>query len=373
LWHVAEARARRLLRILLVWLDAVPAGAGSIGLLRRRAVIPEESELLEIWYGDRTPPILLRLLEPVYATILWLRRALYRTGLLTRARAAVPVIVVGNVTAGGTGKTPLTIALVKALRARGLKPGVVSRGYGGSAREPTQVDAQSEPAVAGDEACLIARASRAPVAVGRKRVDAARLLTASSGVDVLIADDGLQHYGLWRDVEICVIDGERRFGNGRLLPAGPLREPESRARESDFVVCNGGAPADGEIAMVLAGDEAVALAATNRRCALTEFSGKRVHAIAGIGNPARFFAKLRGAGLDVIEHAFADHEVYTPDDIRFDDDFPVLMTEKDAVKCAAFADPRHWFVPVQARLPEAFFDAVAARIGGLKTGAQHAE
>jgi tetraacyldisaccharide 4'-kinase len=282
--------------------------------------------------------------------------------LLARVRASVPVIVVGNVTAGGTGKTPLTIALVEALRTRGFKPGVVSRGYGGSAREPMRVDARSDPAVAGDEACLIARATGAPVAIGRDRAATARLLTANDHVDVIVADDGLQHYGLCRDVEICVIDGERRFGNGRLLPAGPLREPANRVRECDFIVCNGGAPAAGEIAMVLAGDEAVALAQPERRSALREFAGKRVHAIAGIGNPARFFAGLRAAGIDVAEHAFADHEVYAPADIRYDDDLPVLMTEKDAVKCAGFADSRHWFVPVQAQLPQAFFDAVAARI-----------
>jgi tetraacyldisaccharide 4'-kinase len=224
------------------------------------------------------------------------------------------------------------------------------------------VDAQSDPAVVGDEACLIARAGRSPVAVGRDRVAAARLLTGKGAVDVLVADDGLQHYKLCRDVEICVIDGERRFGNSRLLPAGPLREPATRVAECDYRICNGGAPANGEIAMVLAGDEAVALASVNRRCALTDFAGKRVHAIAGIGNPARFFAKLRVAGIDVIEHAFSDHQVYVPAEIRFDDDLPVLMTEKDAVKCASIADSRHWCVPVQAQLPEEFFDAIAARM-----------
>ena len=322
----------------------------------------DERELLEIWYEGRRPPLLLRMLEPVYAGLAMLRRGLYAAGVLSGARLPVPVIVAGNLTAGGTGKTPLTIALVEALRQRGFRPGVVSRGYGGSAREPTRVDARSDPAIAGDESCLIARGTGVPVAIGRDRVAAARLLTASDGVDVIIADDGLQHYGLCRDVEICVVDGERRFGNRRLLPAGPLREREGRVRDCDFVVCNGGVPAAGEIAMVLAGDEAVALAQPGRRSALGEFAGKRVHAVAGIGNPARFFAKLRAAGIDVVEHAFGDHQVYGPADIRFDDDLPVLMTEKDAVKCAGFADARHWFVPVQAQLPAEFFDAVAARI-----------
>jgi len=355
-------QGRRLLRFLLLRQRAVPAGAAKPGLLPADVVIPDRRALQDIWYGRRLPSPRLRVLAAVYGALVRLRRALYDIGVMRRVRLPVPVVVVGNITAGGTGKTPLTIALVEALRARGWKPGVVSRGYGGDARRPQRVDAGSDPAIAGDEPCLIARATGAPLAVGRDRVAAARLLLESAAVDVLIADDGLQHYRLSRDIEICVIDGERRFGNGRLLPAGPLRERAARAATFAFRVCNGGAARDREIPMTLAGDEAVSLATTPVRRKLGEFSGQRLHAVAGIGNPARFFDQLRAAGLDVVEHAFVDHHAFVAADIEFSDGLPVLMTEKDAVKCAAFAGPSCWYVPVRAALPQAFFDAIDTRL-----------
>ena len=320
------------------------------------------SELQRIWYGAEPPPVSLRLLAVLYAAVVRARRALYAAGLLPRSRLPVPVIVVGNISVGGTGKTPLTIALVEALRARGFRPGVVSRGYGGSARAPVLVDERSDPYIAGDEACLIARATGAPVAVGRDRVAAARALLDAARPDVLIADDGLQHYKLCRDVEICVIDGERRFGNSRLLPAGPLREPAIRAQAFAFRVCNGGVAQRGEVAMALGGEEAVALIDPSQRRKLVSWVGQRVHAVAGIGNPARFFARLRAAGIDAVEHAFADHFAYAQADLNFGDDLPVLMTEKDAVKCAAFPDARCWSVPVRAELPVNFYETVAAQV-----------
>lgn len=209
---------------------------------------------------------------------------------------------------------------------------------------------------------LISRTTGAAVAVGRDRVAAARLLLATTAVDVVIADDGLQHYRLGRDVEICVIDGARRLGNRRLLPAGPLREPPSRLAEIDFRICNGGEPEAGEIAMVLSGDRAVALLDPQHARPLHEFAGQRVHAVAGIGHPERFFTQLRAAGLEVIEHPFADHFSFTGKDLDFGDNLPVLMTEKDAVKCREFARDQQWFVPVRAQLPAAFFDAVAERL-----------
>ena len=201
---------------------------------------------------------------------------------------------------------------------------------------------------------LIKSRTRAPVAVGRDRPNAARLLCAA-GVDVVIADDGLQHYALARDVEICVVDGARRFGNGHLLPAGPLREPLSRLGSVDFVVCNGGEPHTGELAMSLQSGDAVALQAPSSTRALSSFAGQRVHAVAGIGNPERFFAMLREHRIDVIGHSFADHHAYAARDLQFGDALPVLMTEKDAVKCRGFARAGWWAVPVHAVLPSEIF------------------
>jgi len=341
----------------------VPADPDENGLLSPGGrLMFNESELQQVWYGSRRVPWVLRGLAAIYAPLAALRRGLYSAGLLPRTRLPVPVIVVGNISVGGTGKTPLTMALIEALRARGLNPGVVSRGYGGSATGPLLVDANSDPRIAGDEACLIAQLTRAPVAIGRDRGSAGHMLLEAARCDVVIADDGLQHYKLCRDVEICVIDGQRRFGNGRLLPAGPLREPASRAAEFGFRVCNGGVAQTGEVAMTLHVDEAVALASPHQRRLLADWRGQRVHAVAGIGHPARFFAGLRAAGLELIEHAFADHFAYTKADLDFGDDLSVLMTEKDAVKCVAFADARCWRVPVRAKLPDDFFDAVAARV-----------
>ncbi|MBS0568993.1 MAG: tetraacyldisaccharide 4'-kinase [Proteobacteria bacterium] len=311
-----------------------------------------------IWYGARSPGTGLRVLAGIFGALSVLRRWLYAIGLLPRVRLPVPVIVVGNITVGGTGKTPLAIALVEALRERGYKPGVISRGFGGNAREATRVEARSDPALVGDEARLIFDATGVPVAVARARAQAGRLLLQGGNIDVLIADDGLQHYGLHRAIEICVIDGERRFGNGRLLPAGPLREPLARLASVDFRICNGGEPKSGEVPMQLVGDSAVALTDSRER-ALRDFSGQRVHAVAGIGNPQRFFAQLRATGIDVIEHAFADHHAFVAAELGFGDALPVLMSDKDAVKCAAFAQPGWWRVPARAQLPADFFDAVA--------------
>src|SRR5690348_13862314 len=272
----------------------------------------------------------------------------------------VPVIVVGNIVAGGAGKTPLVIALVEGLLARGWKPGVVSRGYGGNATVPQLLGAQPDPSAAGDEPALIAIRTGVPVAIGADRPAAANLLMRE-GVDVVVADDGPQHSALARDIEICVIDGVRRLGNGRLLPAGPLREPASRLHEVDFVVCNGGDAPIGEIPMRLVLADAVRIDDPAISKPFAGFAGT-VHAVAGIGNPSRFFESLHAAGLDTIDHAFPDHHRHVPGDLDFGDERPVLMTEKDAVKCRAFAKPNWWRVPVAAQLPESFLDAIAARL-----------
>jgi tetraacyldisaccharide 4'-kinase len=315
------------------------------------------------WYGDGRPPWWTWPLAALYGAVVRLRGWLYRIGAMRSVRLPVPVIVVGNLSVGGTGKTPLTIALAGALSARGYHPGVVSRGHGGRRREPMLLGDQPDPTEVGDEPCLI-RASGVPVAIGRDRPAAAWLLL-DAGCDVVVADDGLQHYALARDMEICVIDGTRRFGNGRLLPAGPLREPRSRLARVDFRVCNGGLPAGGEFSMQLLGDEAVALHDGERR-PLAQFAGQHVHAVAAIGHPARFFASLRAVGIEPIEHVFADHHAFVAADLDFGARLPVLMTDKDAVKCRHFARPDWWRVPVRAELPATFYEALGKRLGALR-------
>lgn len=318
--------------------------------------------LESVWYGDSRAPWWTRPLAALYSSVIHVRRAMYHLGWLRRVRLHAPVIVIGNLSVGGTGKTPLTIAVVDALRARGYRPGVASRGYGGSQRDPLLLGDAPDPARVGDEPCLI-HASGVPVAVGRDRPAAARLLL-DAGCDVLVADDGLQHYALARDVEIGVVDGVRRFGNERLLPAGPLREPLRRWERLDFRVCNGGAPAVDEYPMHLRGDAAVALL-DGRTQLLEDFAGQSVRAVAAIGHPQRFFDSLRAVGIEVIAHAFADHHDFVAAELDFADGLPVLMTDKDAVKCRRFAQPHWWRVPVRAELPAAFFDALAARIAAL--------
>lgn len=324
-----------------------------------------QDRLNKVWYGGKPPGMGMRVLEPLYRGVTALHRALYRTKLLQRASLPVPVLVVGNITTGGTGKTPLVIALVEALSARGWTPGVVSRGYGGRQRTPVMLGEAPDPSRYGDEPSMI-RQYCEHVAVGRKRAEAARLLL-DAGVNLIIADDGLQHHALARDVEICVIDGQRRLGNGRLLPAGPLREAPQRLAACDWVVVNGGAVREGEIPMRLTGRDAVSCRNGHTR-ALSEFANQRVHAVAGIGNPGRFFSSLRQQGIAVTEHPFPDHHAYTCADLDFGDDAPILMTDKDAVKCTAFAPANAWYVPVRADLPAGFLDELAARLKGTVQG-----
>ncbi len=322
------------------------------------------------WYGQARAPWHARLLAGLYGALVGLRARLYRAGVLRRHGAGVPVIVVGNVSVGGTGKTPLTIALVQRLREAGYTPGVASRGYGRQDEEqPRWVDAATSPAEGGDEPVLIARQGGVRVRVDRDRVAAARAL-AAAGCDIVVCDDGLQHYRLRRDVEIEVIDGQRRYGNGRLLPAGPLREPARRGADCDFRVVNGGEAGFGEWPMTLRPDHALPMRGGRPR-ALASFAGQRVHAVAGIGNPQRFFEMLRGQGIGVVPHAFADHHAYRAEDFEFGSRLPVLMTEKDAVKCAAFADDGFYSVPVAAQLPEAFWVALLdrLRLAGSPVGA----
>ncbi len=311
-----------------------------------------ESRLNRIWYGGSSA-VWLWPLGWLFGLIVWLRRALYALGVLRGARVAVPVVVVGNLSVGGTGKTPLAVYLAQKLLVLGRRPGIATRGHGRAGHAAQLVQANSRVADVGDEPLLLQRRTGVPVCVGARRAEAARLLV-EQGCDVILCDDGLQHLALARDVEIAVVDGARGLGNGRLLPAGPLREPASRLAAVDLVVVNAtqgrrlSALPDGALTMRLVGEEAVSLTGffANRR--LADFQGQSVHAVAAIGNPERFFSQLRAAGLRVQEHPFGDHHAFSAADLRFGDELPVLMTEKDAVKCAGFADQHHWFVPVDA-------------------------
>lgn len=330
------------------------------------------------WYDGSTPPLHARALSALYAALTGLRRNAYRKGWRRSWHPGVPVIVVGNIVAGGTGKTPMTIAVVERLRAAGWTPGVASRGHGRiDEKTPRWVDADSDAAVSGDEPLLIAHSTGVPVRVDRDRLAAAKAL-AMAGCDIVVCDDGLQHYRLARDIEIEVIDVRRHYGNGRLLPAGPMREPIERAADCAFRVLNlgvveeGGMPPQsgfGEWPMQLHVAAAVPLQG-GRALALSAFAGQRVHAVAGIGDPERFFQTLRDQGISVVPHAFPDHHAYVGGDLEFGSPLPVLMTEKDAVKCAAFAGPQWYSVPVQARLPEAFWMALVDRLSGVKMGSE---
>jgi tetraacyldisaccharide 4'-kinase len=329
-----------------------------------------EHQLTALWYGEHPAASLLQPLASCYGALVALRRRAYRAGWLRSGSVGKPVVVVGNLTVGGTGKTPLTLWLARELGALGLEVGIVSRGYGRSGGEPRRVKAGSSWREVGDEPLILARRSGCQTMVAADRLAAARGL-AARGVDVILADDGLQHLHLARDCEIVVIDGMRGFGNGRLLPAGPLREPAVQLWQADAVVVNGvrehpslaqALPPQGTLAMRLIPLDAERLDARASARPLEAFRGLRVHAVAGIGNPQRFFAVLREHGMEVIEHAFADHHAFVPADLGFADQLPVLMTEKDAVKCTAFADARLWYVPVSAELSAADAEELLGRV-----------
>jgi tetraacyldisaccharide 4'-kinase len=322
-----------------------------------------EQRLTKLWYRDTAGPSLLQPLSWLYATAIRVRATAYARRWLTTHHVDKPVVVVGNLTVGGTGKTPLVIWLARHLTERGLRVGIVSRGYGSEAAEaPRQVNETSNWQDVGDEPLLLYRGTQCITLIGRDRVAAAQALV-TRGVDVIVSDDGLQHLRLARDCEIVVIDGTRGFGNGRMLPAGPLREPVSHVADADVIVINGTAEHSSllrvvsiearALQMTLLPGDAVRLDGREPPRSLEAFRGRSVHAVAGIGNPARFFRDLRARGLDVIEHAFPDHHPFAAHDLSFGDDLPVLMTEKDAVKCASFADPRLWSVPATATFSEA--------------------
>lgn len=322
------------------------------------------------WYSKSGLTTALLPLSWLFCILVQFRRVLYRLRLLRTTKLDVPVIVVGNITVGGTGKTPLVIELANLLKKQGYQPAIISRGYGGKARTwPQQVRWDGDPTMVGDEAILIARRTLCPMAVGPDRVASAQALLKYTDCDVIISDDGLQHYALGRDIEIAVIDGVRRYGNENCLPAGPLREPISRLSKVNFRITNGVARAN-EYAMTYrtqqlrrADDPAVTLD-------LSSLKNQTVHAIAGIGNPQRFFDQLKRSDLDIIEHAFPDHYAFVKEDLDFGEIQPIIITEKDAVKCQRFYLHNVWYQPIKAILDNQFTEQLLVmleRINGQKT------
>lgn len=315
-----------------------------------------------LWYKESTPR---RWLMPFSALFGWLAARRKAKLEAQQVPLKVPVVVVGNISVGGTGKTPLTIALVSWMQKQGLSVGVISRGFKGAANYPYLLDESTQASVSGDEPLLIYQSCRCPVVVDPDRSRAARYLLDHKPVDVLISDDGLQHYRLPRQVEIAVIDAERGLGNGALLPAGPLREEPSRLASVDFIVLNGKAPFATHLPvhrMVLVSDEPVPVGDTTGLPVL----GK-VHAIAAIGNPSRFFHTLEILGYEVIPHPFDDHHAFRLDELIFDDGLPVMMTAKDAIKCESFKKlGNHWYLPVNAHLTASFFTGVLSRIQAFR-------
>lgn len=306
-----------------------------------------------IWQPRHPLGYLLWPLSQLFRLITALRRLGYRRGYLSSQRVAAPVVVIGNITVGGVGKTPLVIWAANHLRLLGFRPGIVSRGYKGRAGQwPRLVKRDTDPLMVGDEAVMMARRSGCPVAVGPDRVEAARLLLSQRDCNLLLSDDGLQHYALQRDMEVVVLDARRGLGNGLLLPAGPLREGPWRLRHVDLVAVNGEAQ-DARYSLRTRADHAVNLLSAESR-PLQDFTRSKIHAVAGIGDPERFFAMLETEGLSLERHAFPDHHGFREEDLTFTGDLPLLMTEKDAVKCEPFARPDWWYVPLDL-IPDADF------------------
>ena len=333
-----------------------------------------------VWYEDASSGWILLPLSGLYWVILQLRKLFYDLGFLRTVRASAPVIIVGNLTAGGTGKTPTVLWLVQELQTRGLRPGIVSRGYGGSQSGTSmRVEADTDASVAGDEPVLLARRGGCPVVVDPDRSRAATMLI-EDGADVIIADDGLQHYRLARDYEICVIDGARGLGNRRLLPAGPLREGPDRLEDVDQVLVNGElrvreygvtVAEQNAVSFELVAAEACRLNGSLAR-PIERFANTTVHGVAAIGNPQRFFDLLRGHGIQVIEHIYPDHAALTRKDLDFGDDFEVFMTEKDAVKLGRLSTDKFWYVPVELKmdplLAAPLIEQIVSRLHSRKRG-----
>ncbi len=342
----------------------MPGASGGLSVKARLSEAVTRS-----WYQPNLHPLLIPFL-PLSALVAWEARRRYRAfKAQPPEKHTVPVIVVGNVTAGGTGKTPLVAALVKKLQGHAWRPGIISRGYGsGRNIQPVLLSVDSDPAICGDEPVMLARLTGVPVVVDPERNRAVKYLLEHSDCNLIISDDGLQHYRLPRDLEIAVVDGARMFGNGRCMPAGPLREPLARLKDVDLVVSNGEPQGDipaglhaGVCSMVLA---PVALRPVSGEESVfpPPVSDDQVAGVAGIGNPERFFRTLEQQGYAVTRHPFPDHYAFAPEDLSSLGEGVVIMTAKDAVKCRPFAQPNWWYLPVEAQLPERFWDVVMERL-----------
>ncbi|MFO6424769.1 tetraacyldisaccharide 4'-kinase [Motilimonas sp. KMU-193] len=319
---------------------------------------------MSFWYSRTIVSYLLLPFTGLFALVTTMRRLAYRLGWLRSEHAGVPTIVVGNLSVGGNGKTPVVIWLCEILTAAGFKPGVISRGYGGKAQHyPLIVDQHTSGAQAGDEPVLIYHRCQCPVVVSPSRIDAARLLRQSYQVDVIISDDGLQHYALQRDIEIVVVDGERRFGNGWLMPSGPLRETRQRLESVDLIINNGGQIQGDEVAMSLIAADPTPVTDAIAAFDKTKY-GTHVNACAGIGHPPRFFKTLDELGFNVAKGVpFADHHAFDEAEIKaLEQTLPLFMTEKDAVKCRDFALTQSWYVPVTAAIDAAVADLIIAKL-----------
>lgn len=327
-------------------------------LIHSRRLEPLYRAFTSFWWLENRWrwPYLLLPFTWFYSALVILRRLMFHGGIFRIHRFPVPVIVVGNIAVGGTGKTPLVMYLAHWLQQHGYHPGIVSRGYGARCiKRPLEVTNEDSVSSVGDEAVLMRRNISCPLVISPDRVQAVRyLLQHHPECNVVISDDGLQHYAMGRDIEIVVIDGERRFGNGFCLPVGPLREPVCRIKKAHFVFCNGGTPKEPELRMQLLPGHIVSLTDENKVAERSSFSRATVHAVAAIGNPQRFFQTLRRLGLRFFEHAFPDHYPLALKDIDFGENTMTVMTEKDAVKCFPFSNQRHWFLKVTAQVDERF-------------------
>jgi tetraacyldisaccharide 4'-kinase len=324
------------------------------------------NSLDKFWYTKHPISYALLPLSYLYRAAFLVHKYSYKLGLKKKFCSPIPVVVIGNLTVGGTGKTPFTIALAELLLKQGYHPGIISRGYKGTAKVyPQQVMAMSDPHLVGDEPVLLARKTACPVVVGPKRAAAIKLLLEQNHCDLILLDDGLQHHAVKKDIEIVIIHGQRKFGNGFCLPAGPLRESKTKLSKVDFCVYKENAMIEpysfstepGKIYNLL--DPVVSVSPDF-------FRDQKIHAVAGIGHPQQFFTSLQRLGLNIIPHAFPDHHRFRSEDFLFDDqDLPIIMTEKDAVKCQLFSTKNFWILPIQTKLSEAFIKDFCGQLGRL--------